>query len=200
MNEDQIISYLKENDIKKIKFAFADTDGVLRGKVIHHKKFVDGLQIGFGFCDVVFGWDSSDDCYDNVQLTGWHTGYPDRPCRIDVSTIRTIPWEQNIPFFLGDFSGPDGNDLPVCPRSLLKRIAKQCLDMGYHPEFAQEFEWFNFRETPQTLADKAFTNLQTLTPGMFGYSILRTSQMADFNNDLFNLLLQFNVPLEGLHI
>jgi len=199
MNEDQVLSYLKENDIKKIKFAFADTDGILRGKVIHHKKFIDGLQIGFGFCDVVFGWDSSDACYDNVKLTGWHTGYPDRPCRIDLSTFRTIPWEENIPFFLGDFSSAHGNDLPACPRSLLKRVAKQCEDMGYHPEFAQEFEWFNFRETPQTLTDKSFTNLQTLTPGMFGYSILRTSEMGDFNNDLFNLLLQFNVPLEGLH-
>src|SRR5436309_1961568 len=82
MNEDQIITYIKENNIQKIKFAFADTDGILRGKVIHHKNF---------------------------------------------------------------------------------------------------------------------TNLQTLTPGMFGYSVLRTSQQSDFYYDLFNLLMQFNIPLEGLH-
>jgi glutamine synthetase len=199
MNEDQIIAYLKENDIKKIKFAFADTDGVLRGKVIHYKKFIEGMEKGYGFCDVVFGWDSSDACYDNVQLTGWNTGYPDQQARIDLSTFRTIPWQENIPFFLADFSQADGNDLPVCSRSLLKRIAKECEAMGFHTEFSQEFEWFNFRETPQTLKDKSFTNLQPLTPGMFGYSILRTSMEGDFYNDLFNLLLQFNVPIEGLH-
>ncbi len=199
MNEEQIISYLKENDIKKIKFAFADIDGVLRGKVIHHKKFMDGLQSGHGFCDVVFGWDSSDAVYDNVQLTGWHTGYPDQPARIDLSTFRTVPWQENIPFFLADFSQADGNDLAACPRSLLKKIAKQCAAMGYHPEFAQEFEWFNFSETPQTLKEKSFTDIETLTPGMFGYSILRTSLESDFYNDLFNLLLQFNIPVEGMH-
>jgi glutamine synthetase len=199
MNEDQIKTYLKENDIKKIKFAFADIDGVLRGKVIHPKKFIDGLEGGYGFCDVVWGWDSSDACYDNVKLTGWHTGYPDQMCRIDLSTFRTIPWDENIPFFLGDFSKADGNDLPACGRSLLKRISKQCEDLGYHAEFAQEFEWFNFRETPQSLQDKSFTNLESLTPGMFGYSILRTSLNDEFYNDLFDLLLQFNVPLEGLH-
>jgi len=199
MNEDQIKTYLKENDINKIKFAFADIDGVLRGKVIHHKKFIDGLKQGYGFCDVVFGWDSNDACYDNVQLTGWHTGYPDRPCRVDLSTFRTIPWNENIPFFLGDFSNPDGEDLPACSRSLLKKIAKQCEDLGYHPEFSQEFEWFNFRETPQSLQDKGFANMENLTPGMFGYSILRTSLEDDFYNDLFNLLYEFNVPLEGLH-
>jgi glutamine synthetase len=199
MNEEQILSYLKENDIKKIKFAFADIDGVLRGKVIHQKKFIDGLQSGNGFCDVVFGWDSSDTLYDNVNITGWHTGYPDKQCRIDLSTFRTIPWQDNIPFFLADFSQADGNDLPACPRSLLKRVEAQCAAMGYHAEFAQEFEWFNFIETPASLKEKNFTNLQTLTPGMFGYSILRTSQQYDFYNDLFNLLMQFNIPLEGLH-
>src|SRR6201985_118165 len=199
MNEQQIISYLKEKGIDKIKFAFADIDGVLRGKVIHHKKFADGLDAGCGCCDVVLGWDSRDVCNENIKLTGWHTGYPDQLCRIDLSTFRTVPWEDDIPFFLADFSKADGNDLPACPRSLLKRISKECEAMGFHPEFAQEFEWFNFRETPQSLQDKSFTNLETLTPGMFGYSILRTSENSSFYYDIFDLLMKFNIPLEGLH-
>jgi len=199
MDEHQIIAWLKEKNIDKIKFAFADVDGVLRGKVIHHKKFTDGLQKGYGFCDVVFGWDSSDVCNNNIELTGWHTGYPDQLCRIDLSTFRTIPWQDNIPFFLADFSKADGNDLPACPRSLLKRISKECESLGFHPEFAQEFEWFNFRETPQSLREKSFTNLETLTPGMFGYSILRKSENSSFYYDLFNMLMQFRIPLEGLH-
>jgi len=199
MDEQQIKAWLKEKNIDKIKFAFADIDGVLRGKVIHHKKFTDGLQKGYGFCDVVFGWDSSDICNNSIELTGWHTGYPDQLCRIDLSTFRTIPWQDDIPFFLADFSKADGNDLPACPRSLLKRITKECESLGFHPEFAQEFEWFNFRETPQSLQEKGFARLETLTPGMFGYSILRTSENSDFYYDLFNLLMQFGIPLEGLH-
>src|SRR3569833_2112900 len=199
MNEEQVKNYLKENDIQKLNFAFADIDGVLRGKVIHPKKFIDGLESGHGFCDVVWCWDSSDAVYDNVKLTGWHTGYPDQMCRIDLSTLRNVPWDNDIPFFLADFSKADGNDLPACGRSLLKRIAKQCADTGYRAEFAQEFEWFNFAETPQSLNEKSFTNLERLTPGMFGYSILRTSLNDDFYNDLFDLMLQFNIPLEGLH-
>jgi len=199
MDKQQLIDYLNEKDIHKIKFAFADIDGVLRGKIINKQKFIDGLQDGYGFCDVVFGWDSTDTCYDNVAITGWHTGYPDRPCRIDIDTFRTIPWQDDIPFFLADFSKADADDLHTCPRSLLKHIAADAKQMGYHTEFAQEFEWFNFNETPQSLQDKGFTKLQPLTPGMFGYSILRTSQHSDFYYDLFNLLEKFNIPLEGLH-
>lgn len=199
MNKEKIIQVLDQHDSQKIKFAFSDIDGVLRGKVIHRSKFLEGLQDGYGFCDVVFGWDSSDVPYDKVKLTGWHSGYPDATTRIDLSTFRTVPWEDNIPFFLADFSNPDGDDLPSCPRSLLKRVAKQCAGMGYHAEYAQEFEWFNFRETPHSLQEKGFRNMETLTPGMFGYSILRTSLENDFYHDLFDLLTAFDVPIEGLH-
>jgi len=199
MDNQDIKGYLQQHNIDKIKFAFADIDGVLRGKVISKQKFIDTLEAGIGFCDVVFGWDSSDNAYDNVQLTGWHSGYPDRPVRIDLSTMRNIPWQDDIPFFLADFSNAKDGDLPSCSRSLLKRIAKQCTDMGYYASFAQEFEWFNFKETPQSLQQKQFTRIEPLTPGMFGYSILRTSMQSDYYYDLFNLLTQFNIPIEGLH-
>ncbi|MFT4031931.1 MAG: glutamine synthetase family protein [Siphonobacter sp.] len=188
-----------DQNVHKIKFAFADIDGVLRGKVISREKFLKGLEEGYGFCNVVFGWDSSDETYDNVKLTGWHSGYPDMPVRIDLATQRHIPWENNIPFFLADFSKANGDDLPACPRSLLKKIVRQCKEMGFHAECAQEFEWFNFRETPQSLQQKEFRNLEPLTPGMFGYSILRPSLESAFNTDLFDLLTAFDIPLEGLH-
>ena len=199
MDQKAILEYLEQHSIHKIKFAFADIDGILRGKIIHKKKFLEGLKEGYGFCDVVFGWDSADACYDNVKVTGWHSGYPDKQAIIDLSTFRTIPWENNTPFFLADFSNPHGSNLAVCPRSLLKKIQQDAVDAGFHPSFSQEFEWFNFRETPQSLEEKEFKKLSPLTPGMFGYSILRPSLESDYYNDLFDLLLRFDVPLEGLH-
>lgn len=198
MNKQQIHEFIESNNIHHIKFAFTDIDGVLRGKIIHKKKFFDNPDQGYGFCDVVFGWDCNDTCYDNVSVTGWHTGYPDKPCRIDLSTFRTIPWQDNIPFFIADFSGPGNENVP-CPRTLLKRITADCEAIGFHPEFSQEFEWFNFNETPDSLQQKSFTELQTLTPGMFGYSVLRPSQLSEFYYDLANSMEQFNIPLEGLH-
>lgn len=204
MNQQDIIDFIKQSDNPKIKYAFTDIDGVLRGKIIHRKKFLDGLTDGFGFCDVVWGWDSSDSPYDNGQTTGWHSGYPDAPVRIDISTFRQLPWEDNIPFFLADFSPgltgqPNDYARAACPRSLLKRVAEQCHDMGFHAEFAQEFEWFNFHETPHSLQQKNFQQLEPLTPGMFGYSILRPSLESAFYHDLFDRLAQFDIPLEGLH-
>src|SRR5438552_12190867 len=60
-----------------VKIAVTDVDGVLRGKYLHRDKFLSALEKGFGFCDVIVGWDSNDQLYDNVAYTGWHTAYPD---------------------------------------------------------------------------------------------------------------------------
>jgi len=73
------------------------------------------------------------------------------------------------------------------------------ISMGFLPLFSQEFEWYNFIETPQTIEDKQYKNLQPLTPGMFGYSILRAGLQNDFMKDLFDLLNRFSIPIEGLH-
>lgn len=199
MTKEHVLQDILNSEDKKIKIAFADIDGVLRGKYIHRDKFLNAAESGLGFCDVIFGWDSSDKCYDNTELTGWHTGYPDAKANIDLSSFRRIPWENNTPFFLGDFSKDPKYAAAVCSRSLLKRVAAQSKAMGFTPVFSQEFEWFNFIGTPNDLHHSDFENLQAITPGMFGYSLLRSSLNQAYFHDLFDLLLEFNVPLEGMH-
>ncbi|WP_258104349.1 glutamine synthetase family protein [Marinoscillum sp. MHG1-6] len=196
---EHIIQKLKESDHNKVRVAITDIDGVMRGKLMLKEKFLSALESGFGFCDVVFGWDMADESYDNVETTGWHTGYPDAEARIDLKTCRELPWDDHLPFLIGDFSRESDDDLPVCPRSVLKQVAAKSAELGYHPVFSQEFEWFNFQETPKSLEEKSYINPEPLTPGMFGYSILRSSQNSGYFNDLFDLMEQFDVPLEGLH-
>lgn len=200
MNTEYILNYFKEHHTTRVKFAFADIDGVLRGKVISVKKLVDSLEKGIGFCNVVFGWDSSDVVYDeSVTVTGWQSGYPDNLCRLDLATFRLIPWQNDLPFFMADYHSSGDISSDVCPRTLLRIIAAEAHALGFLPRFSQEFEWFNFHETPQSLEEKSYVNPKPLTPGMFGYSILRPSQYSDFNKDLFDLLGHFDIPLEGLH-
>ena len=56
----EILQKLADNKTEKVKVAITDMDGVLRGKVISYEKFVSIVEKGFGFCDVVFGWDAGD--------------------------------------------------------------------------------------------------------------------------------------------
>lgn len=199
MTTKQLLEFIKNHPSQKVKLAITDIDGVQRGKYISTEKFLSVVDDSLGFCDVVFGWDMGDVAYDNADYTGWHTGYPDAKARIDLSTFRQIPWENDQPFFLADFITNDNKPLPICPRQLLKKVTAKATKMGFLPMFSQEFEWFNFEETPQSAADKNYAGLKPLTPGMFGYSILRTTLRGDFFSDLFDLISKFDIPIEGLH-
>jgi glutamine synthetase len=185
--------------IRRVKVGGFDVDGVLRGKYVSPEKFWGAAEHGFGFCDVIFGWDIGDVLYDNAKVTGWHTGYPDAHARIDLSTFLTIPWEPATAAFLVDFVQEDGSPHPACPRSLLKTVIARAERAGYKPTFAAEFEFFVFRETPQSLAQKGFRDLESLTPGMFGYSWVREGQNSELCHAILDEMEAFGVPIEGLH-
>ena len=134
LSADETIKRVKQSPAGKVKVAIVDTDGILRGKYLHKDKFLaaaDKQTGGFGFCNVVFGWDIGDVCYDNSRYTGWHSGYPDALAQIDLGTFREIPWDDGVPFFLGDFRTAEGGPLPICPRQLLKRVVGQLGQGGF---------------------------------------------------------------------
>jgi glutamine synthetase len=201
--EHAAIAAVRQSSVPKVKVAVADIDGVLRGKYLHRDKFLGAAEPypsgGFGFCDVVLGWDMMDTCYDNTAATGWQHGYPDALARLDFTTARYVPWDANVPFFLGEFVNADGTPHPLCPRQTLKKVLKRAEKMGFQVMTGMEFEWYNFLETPQSWADKKGVGATPLTPGMFGYSLLRANQNREFFNAIMDDMLAFKVPIEGLH-
>ena len=199
MQKDEVLQALRDHQDQKVRVGIFDIDGILRGKLIHVSKLKKVAESNFGFCNVVFGWDSNDVPYENSSVSGWHTGYPDAVASLDFQTFRRIPWENQTPFILGDFRNDQNGIAEVCPRTLLTKVRQKALDLGHRPIFSGELEWFNFQETPQSWADKGYRNPQPMTPGMFGYSVLRASQKAHFFQALFDQLKAFGIPFEGLH-
>jgi glutamine synthetase len=185
--------------IQQVKLGGFDIDGIFRGKYVSLEKFWGAVDGGFGFCDVVFGWDLGDELYDNSQVTGWHTGYPDTLARIDLGTYRVIPWEPDTAAFIVDFCEASGGPLPVSPRQVLQRVEAHARELKLEIKCGAEFEFFLFRETGATLRQKGFRNLTTLSPGMFGYSWVRTSESAALVHALLDGLNAFGIPIEGFH-
>ena len=46
-----------ERKLSHVKVGVFDVDGILRGKYMSRDKFFSSLESGFGFCDVVLGWE-----------------------------------------------------------------------------------------------------------------------------------------------
>lgn len=184
-----------ERGLSHVKVGVFDHDGVMRGKYMSRHKFFSALEKGFGFCDVVLGWDSNDQLYDNVKYTGWHTGYPDAPVRILPETCRSIPFEETL-LFLCEFGAPAD---AICPRGVLKRTLERAERMGFSARAGFEYEFFVFDETSRSAHDKGYRGLVPLTPGNFGYSMLRNTVWSELYEKLLAMCEEMDFPLEGLH-
>ena len=77
-----ILRQVSENIPRCAKIGVFDIDGVFRGKYLSADKLSSALEKGFAFCDVVLGWDCSDQLVDGLKFTGWHSAYPDADGRL----------------------------------------------------------------------------------------------------------------------
>ncbi|MGB1737377.1 MAG: glutamine synthetase family protein [Pseudomonadales bacterium] len=193
-----LVDIYRAEGVRRVKVGFTDIDGVMRGKYLSLDKFASIADGTSGFCDCVFGWDVDDQLYDNASYTGWHTAFPDATYRIDLSSERRLADEQNIPLFLADFVG-EGEYHPICPRNQLKRMIDRASSAGFASRMAFEYEFFVFKETPASAAAKHYRDLEPLTPGNFGYSLLRTFSLSDLFNELMDHCANHGINLEGLH-
>ena len=189
---------VEQRELSHVKVGAFDIDGILRGKYMSRAKFESSLDSGFGFCDVVLGWDSRDQLYDNVRYTGWHTGYSG--CHGARHSGRSVagrfPGRSRSVFFLAEFTGAAEK---ICPRGLLRRVLDRARGLGYQVYAGLEYEFFVFNETPDSIRDKGYRNLKPIAPGNFGYSVIRNSVWSDFYRSLLDTCERMDLPLESLH-
>ena len=196
-NVQELDDWIEREEIRYFKIGIFDIDGVMRGKYVNREKLRSAVDKGFGFCDVVFGWDSHDELYARgVEVSGWHTGYRDAHVQLDLSTLRRIPFEEDTLLLIGSFEGPYAD---VCPRTILARTIEKAASMGFDVDAAFEYEFFVFDETPDSIREKGYRNLDPFTPGMFGYSMIRNSVHAEFYHDLLDSMEDFDCSIEALH-
>jgi glutamine synthetase len=158
---DDVSALIADRNPGHIKVGVFDIDGVMRGKYMSRAKFLSALKKGFGFCDVVLGWDLNDQLYDNVSYTGWHTGYPDAPVRILPGSCRELPFEDNMLFFLGEFAEAAE---AICPRGVLRRVLERARKMGFEPFAGFEYEFFVFEENAHSIREKRYRDLKPMAP------------------------------------
>ncbi|HWK48608.1 MAG TPA: hypothetical protein VNR40_01925, partial [Steroidobacter sp.] len=187
---------VEQRGLSHVKVGVFDIDGIMRGKYMSRAKFISALESGYGFCDVVLGWDCQDQLYDNVKFTGWHTGYPDAPVRILPETCRPLPFEENNVLFLSEFTGAAEQ---ICPRGLLRRVIDKAAKLGFQPYAGFEYEVFFFDETPESARAKHYRDLRPMAPGWFGYSVIRNSTASEFYRHLLATCEAMDFGIEGLH-
>ena len=200
MDRATLLEQIEKQGIRRIKLGGFDMDGILRGKYVSAQKFESALEKGLGFCDVIFGWDAADNLYDNVTMTGWHTGYPDTLARIEPDSFRVIPWEAEDRALPHGLLGgrrdpaprlPDAGSQARRPRGRAARVPR--------PGLVRVQSTSSSGRRPTRPGTRGFRDLTPLSPGMFGYSVLRASTYADLVTGILDQMNDFRCTIEGIH-
>ena len=85
------------------------------------------------------------------------------------------------------------------PRTRLRTVLDNLAEQGLTVRAGFEYEFFLFDETPHSIRDKGYRNLTPITPGNFGYSVLRTSALGKEFTEFMNYCADIDCELEGLH-
>jgi glutamine synthetase len=183
-------------NVKRIKLAIFDLDGVMRGKYLALDKFMASIESGFAFCSVAFAWDSDDQLYDNTSLAGWQTGFGDVIVRVLPETARILPFEDSTLFIQAEFIDQFE---ALCPRGILRRVIARADSMKVSAFAGCEYEFLVVEENIDSLKSKGFRNMKSFGAANAGYSVLRNSVNAEFYHGLLSLADDMGFPLEALH-
>jgi glutamine synthetase len=195
-DKQHIRSLIEQGHMQYVQVGLTDLNGVLRGKCMSAQKFLSALDSGFGFCDVVVATDIDDQLCAGMSFTGWHSGYPDAVIEVIAESGRSMPYMENMLFFLTQFA-PENNQL--CPRGILKKVVDRARTKGIIAYGSLEYEFTVFQSDIGMMHQQNFQSLKTMTPANCGYSVLRSAAHSEFYQGLLQLCENMDMPLEGLH-
>ena len=112
--------------VRAVRLLYTDLHGVARGKDIPIGHFAGMCEEGVSFCAAVMGTDLR-----HTPVVGGEEGYIDLAIRPDLDTLRSVPWQPEVAWCLGEAWTLDGADhFPSCPRALLQRVVDAYAERG----------------------------------------------------------------------
>jgi glutamine synthetase len=174
----------------EVHLGIFDLDGLFRHKLVDARKAAKLVKSGYSFCDVLYAWDSAERTYSD------HDAYVDRPCFVDVSSLRPYPLGDAAAVCIADFVGEFGER---SPRNQALRLLEQAADLGFEVWSAFEFEFFLLQETPDTLRAKQFSNLDHFAKANRTYSLQSSALYGELLGDLKAAMATLGVVMDSIH-
>lgn len=189
---------IEDGNIDYIKLGVPDIDGVLRGKRVAARFFLDSLADGFAQSDVLFGWDIAENVLPNLKVSNWERGFGDFVMVPDLSTFALVPWESRVASCIGDLRTEQGEPVTVSPRYILRCLVERARTLGFEPMAAAELEMRIFREDQVSLREKDFgPDLTPLNPGTNCYAISHLAADEHLIGHIARMMGNYGVELEG---
>ncbi|MGH2407283.1 MAG: glutamine synthetase family protein [Candidatus Limnocylindrales bacterium] len=195
---EELEAMIRDGRIDTLVVALTDMQGRLVGKRVQAQAFLDGvIDHGAHFCTYLLGTDMEMNTPDGFALMNWETGYGDWIAAPVWDSLRVLPWLEKTALVLADTIDEETHtEIPVSPRTILKRQVAAAADMGFVIKAGSEFEYYVLRDSWDEMARKGF-----VPPERFGsynedYQLLQATKAEPLHRLLRNQMTEARIPVE----
>lgn len=198
LSEIDLRALVESGEIETVIAVFPDLYGRLVGKRVAGAYFCDEvLAHGMHACDYLLACDMEMDPTPGYRFASWADGYGDVHCVPDMATLRRASWLEHTALVLCDVYSEKTNELAtVAPRSILKQQIQRAHALGYEPMAGTELEFFIFRETYESAAQKNFDNLEHFGWYIEDYHVLQGTKAEPLVGAIRRHLDASGIPVE----
>ena len=187
---------IANREIDTVLVGMVDMQGRLIGKRVTGHFFLDSVMDRMHVCDYLLTVDMEMEPIPGFKFASWDLGYGDLSVRPDLATLRRIPWLPGTALVLGDAVDHDGNEIPVSPRTILKRQLARMRAQGYEARAGSELEFYAFDDSFDIARQKEYTELKTTGWYIEDYHLFQTTKVEPLMRAIRNGMDEAGIPVE----
>ncbi|WP_310965074.1 glutamine synthetase family protein [Nocardioides terrisoli] len=172
--------------VHTVQLAVPDAAGVLRGKLIPASAWPAVAEGGIHMASVLYSWTPRCEIREDDEWADPSKGWPDMHVT-PLDDLRLVPWRPGFALTLCETSDDEGNELPVSPRSALKRVLAHAERLGFEVRIGFEIEFYLLDAVSKK---PRHDNIQC-------YGLARAAEYEDALGPMRNDLIAFGIPIEA---
>ncbi|HEX8938572.1 MAG TPA: glutamine synthetase family protein [Candidatus Limnocylindrales bacterium] len=195
---EELRAMVQDGRIDTLIVALTDMQGRLMGKRVQAQAFLNGvIDHGAHFCTYLLGTDMEMNTPEGFALMNWETGYGDWIAHPVWDTLRVLPWLERTALVLSDTADEETHqEIPVSPRTILKRQVAKARSMGYTVKAGSELEYYVLKDTYEQVAANGFALPQRFGYYNEDYHLLQATKAEPLHRLLRNLMTEARIPVE----
>jgi glutamine synthetase len=200
LDAEGIERHITDGSIDTVLMVFPDQQGRFMGKRVTGDFFRHDILHGEGAihaCNYLLAVDMEMEPLPGYQYANWDTGYGDLKAVPDMNTLRLIPWLEKTALVICDALDEETNEpIAVAPRQILKRQIERAKQQGLVVKTGSELEFYLFKDSFDTAAEKGYRELQPHSTYIMDYHILQTTKDEYLIRAIRNNMDGAGVPVE----
>ena len=192
INLDELKQLVSDGEIETVIAVFPDMYGRLVGKRFVAQYFLDDVAgHGMHACDYLLACDMEMDPVPGYAFTSWAKGYGDFNPIPDFDTMRVASWQEKSALVICDI------DVPLAPRTMLRRQVERAAKRGFTPMAASELELYVFKDSYESAAEKGYIRLEPIGRVIEDYHVLQGTKEEFLIGAIRSHLERSGVPVES---